>query len=219
MYSSQESTFVPLFPLPLVLFPYMPLPLHVFEPRYRVMIRNCIEHKQPFGLIRAGTTGTAWAGCLAEIRSVLQRFEDGRFDILSFGTQRFSVLNFDTSKEYLQASVRPFSDTDASEPEPAPELKLRAVELFLEFARLNGRKPAPANLDRMSREEFSFLICQGELFSLEEKQELLELRDTEERILRCSRRLEEGIHQRKSLALVEQQLKGPTIEELKRLLS
>jgi len=217
--SSESQQFIPLFPLPLVLFPYMPLPLHVFEPRYRTMIHACMEEKQPFGLIRAGTAGTSWAGCLAEVRTVLQRFDDGRFDILSFGLQRFSVLNFDTSKEYLQAEVRPFRDSVAPQDEIDPELRNTAIELFMEFAQLNGRKVSESNLKNMPDEELSFMMCHGELFSIAEKQELLELRDTRLRLDRCTTRLVDGIQQRVKLSRVEQHLKGPSREELQKLLN
>ncbi|TVR90649.1 MAG: hypothetical protein EA428_07895 [Spirochaetaceae bacterium] len=217
--NSDDEQFIPLFPLPLVLFPYMPLPLHVFEPRYREMIHSCMEEKKPFGLIRAGANGTSWAGCLAEVRTVLQRFDDGRFDILSFGIQRFSVISFDTSKDYLQAAVRPFRDAEQPEVEPAPELRETAIELFMEFARLNGRKVSQKNLNKMPDEELSFMMCHGELFSLAEKQELLELRDTRLRLNRCATRLSDGIDQRVKLSQVEKHLKGPSLAELQKLLN
>ncbi|MCA1753724.1 MAG: LON peptidase substrate-binding domain-containing protein [Spirochaeta sp.] len=217
--SSQDEQLIPLFPLPLVLFPYMPLPLHIFEPRYRDMIHSCMEEKRPFGLIRAGTQGTSSAGCLAEVRTVIQRFEDGRLDILSFGLQRFSVLSFDTSKEYLQAKVRPFRDATQDQFEIAAELRTIAIELFIKFAKLNGRKVSEPDLTKMPNEELSFMLCHGELFSLAEKQELLELRDTRLRIDRCTARLSDGVDQRVKLSRVEQHLKGPSIKELQRLLN
>lgn len=217
--SAESQQFIPLFPLPLVLFPYMPLPLHIFEPRYRAMIHTCMEEKQPFGLIRAGTDGTAWAGCLAEVRTVLKRFDDGRFDILSFGIERFSVLNFDTSKEYLQASVRPFRDDLQTQDEIPPQVREKAIKLFSKFTKLTGRNVSERSLRNMPDEELSFMLCHGELFSLSEKQELLESRDTRLRLDRCTTRLSDGIQQRVKLSRVEQHLKGPSIEELQRLLN
>ena len=104
---------MPLFPLKnVVLFPGMMLPLHIFELRYREMINRCIEEKIPFGvlLIEEGqevgdTAKPHMVGTAARITRV-ERYEDGRMDIVALGTQRFRVVDFDHSKSYLSGSVR-----------------------------------------------------------------------------------------------------------------
>lgn len=106
-----ESMQLPIFPLRLVLFPGMMLPLHIFEPRYREMIHHCLETQSPFGvvLIKEGQeTGEAArpyeVGTAARITKV-EKLPDGRMNIMSVGTRRFRIEALDHSQAYLQATV------------------------------------------------------------------------------------------------------------------
>ena len=84
---------LPLFPLDLVLLPGAPAPApHLFEPRYKEMISECLEQKKPFGIVRASDEGVAGIGCTAEILSVTKKYDDGRMDILARGVDHFEVL-------------------------------------------------------------------------------------------------------------------------------
>ncbi len=76
---------IPLFPLNVVLLPGADLPLHIFEPRYREMVKNCLEEKSEFGMLLSLPKGVARVGCTAEILDVVKRYEDGRMDILTAG--------------------------------------------------------------------------------------------------------------------------------------
>jgi len=78
---------LPLFPLDLVLFPGASLPLHIFEPRYREMISECLDQKKSFGVVRAKEDGVAEIGCTAEIITVTQKYPDGRMDIVTEGAE------------------------------------------------------------------------------------------------------------------------------------
>src|SRR5947209_9382030 len=79
-----EGKLLALFPLDLVLLPGIPLPLHVFEPRYREMIGECISGKLPFGVVRAKEEeGIAEVGCTADILTVTKEYDDGRMDIVT----------------------------------------------------------------------------------------------------------------------------------------
>ena len=72
---------LPLFPLDLVLLPGVPLPLHIFEPRYKEMIKECLEKKSQFGIVRAKEEAFVNTGCTAEIINVLKTYPDGRMNI------------------------------------------------------------------------------------------------------------------------------------------
>ncbi len=80
---------LPLFPLDLVLLPGVPLPLHIFEPRYKEMIRECLDQKRPFGIVRAKDESFVNIGCTADIMNVLKTYPDGRMNILVEGQKRF----------------------------------------------------------------------------------------------------------------------------------
>ena len=141
---------IPLFPLHTVLAPGIALPLHVFEERYRAMVRHCLDSSVPFGvvLIREGSEvaprdgGTqelsiAGVGTFAEIREA-SRYADGRWDLLAVGTSRFVVREVQTDMEpYLVAEVDPYPDQPGkSDPEVAEELAGRVTRRFVDYLRL-----------------------------------------------------------------------------------
>lgn len=101
---------IPIFPLDVVLFPYAPLQLHIFEERYKEMIGECLQRNAEFGVVRSQTEGLAIMGCTARIRSVLRRYPDGRLDILCEGTCRFEIEQLDNDRSFLQAEVDLFDD-------------------------------------------------------------------------------------------------------------
>ena len=84
---------LPLFPLKLVLLPYEILPLHIFEPRYKQMVKNAIESKQPFGIVLKEEEGVYKKGCRVEVTKVLQKYPNGEYDIIVKGIERFKVLS------------------------------------------------------------------------------------------------------------------------------
>jgi uncharacterized protein len=111
---------LPLFPLNTVLFPGMPLPLHIFEYRYREMIAFCSENEKEFGvlLIKEGTEVGEPAtpfevGTMAKIVGI-DRLEDGRMNVVTVGTRRFKLLALSTDKQsYIVGDVEPLEDEDA----------------------------------------------------------------------------------------------------------
>ena len=104
---------VPLFPLGVVLFPGMMLPLHIFEPRYREMVRSCIEEHRLFGVLLAGDgdepSATGDIGTLAAIQECTE-LPDGRYNIVTVGVSRFRVLELIERESYLQARVETLPD-------------------------------------------------------------------------------------------------------------
>ena len=104
---------IPLFPLDVVLFPGAALPLHIFEERYREMVGECLAEKKAFGVVRADGEQMAIVGCTAKIVRVVQRYDDGRIDILCEGAERFEIEALDESRRFLQADVEFFDDNGA----------------------------------------------------------------------------------------------------------
>ena len=96
---------IPLFPLDIVLFPTMPLPLHIFEPRYKELVNRCLEERTEFGMVYAETSSIATVGCTAEITRTIKKYLDGRMDILAEGRAAFRILELVSDKEYYEAVV------------------------------------------------------------------------------------------------------------------
>ena len=148
------SSLLPIFPLELVLLPGVPLPLHIFEPRYKEMIAECLEQKKPFGVVRASSAGVADIGCTAEIMSVTKKYDDGRMDILTRGVERFEVIHVNEDRSFLQAEISVVQDEDEAG-KPAAQMVTQAVRLHAEIAKLAGAELSgpdqhAGNLDRKS---------------------------------------------------------------------
>jgi len=181
---------LPLFPLHVVLFPDMPLPLHIFEPRYREMIMRCREEKSPFGviLIRDGDDAGGEAlphlvGTTARITQY-EELPDGRMNILVFGETRFRVTRTSYDKPYLSAQVEPFREDSAKAPEakPATEAVAGLFKKYLHtlFA-MTGRSLSALQLPQ-EPEYLSYAIASVLQVPLAEKQRLLEIADTARRL-------------------------------------
>jgi len=134
---------LPLFPLHTVLCPGVALPLKVFEERYRLMVRRCLEHDQPFGvvLIRdgrevgAGATSIATVGTIAEIREA-SKYSDGRFDLLVVGTRRFRIESVAVGREpYLVGEVTEL-DEPVGDAERAERLTTEVTQRFVRYLAL-----------------------------------------------------------------------------------
>jgi Lon protease-like protein len=129
------SPLLPLFPLDLVLLPGNPLPLHIFEPRYKELIGECLDGNKTFGIVRTKEEGIADIGCTAEIVEVTKKYPDGRLDILTAGRRRFEVLAVDQERSFLRAEVMYLEDEPRS---PSVDQADRALQLRSEIMQLAG---------------------------------------------------------------------------------
>ena len=128
------NRWIPLFPLPLVALPGDLVPLHIFEPRYRSLIADCLDAAESgafaeFGICLFHEEQLHDWGCLVRIDKILQRYPDGRLDILTHGTRPFRLLRVRDEKTYREAQVGLVED--APDEVPEPEL-LRRVESLCE---------------------------------------------------------------------------------------
>jgi Lon protease-like protein len=166
---------LPLFPLDVVLFPGTPLPLHIFEPRYKEMIGECLAQHRTFGVVRAVEQGLAEVGCTAEIVTVVKEYPDGRLDLVTEGRQRFELLRVTQERSFLQAEVLMIDDEPGT---PDQAEAARAVELHSELLAIAGAKPnLPVELSVLS-----FHLAGSVPLDLDFKQRLLSLRSEPERL-------------------------------------
>jgi Lon protease-like protein len=168
---------IPLFPLGLVLVPDELLPLHIFEERYRDLVHDCLEGQRPFGIVLFQDGRLSQVGCTAEIKKVVQRYEDGRLDIVVAGRARFRVGDMDRSRSYLQAQVEPIPDATAEADLPDRE---RLITQHIKLLELAGRTPSPTVYQ--DRETLSYFIALNAGLAVDEKQEMLEMPGERERI-------------------------------------
>jgi Lon protease-like protein len=187
----RSEPLLPLFPLELVLFPHVNLPLHIFEPRYKEMIADCLQNYWEFGILAVENGRVQNIGCTASIAEVLERFPDGRMNILTRGRRRFEVSDLNEEKSYLRGNAK-FFDDDTNEPAPE-DARRKVMELYnqlRERAELENERfhePRPTANDS----QLSFRLMAGIPADLNWKQELLELRSEPERLVRVTRYIEQ----------------------------
>ncbi|HYT83791.1 MAG TPA: LON peptidase substrate-binding domain-containing protein [Gemmatimonadales bacterium] len=178
---------LPIFPLPLVLFPGTTQPLHIFEPRYRTLLSDCLDGDRRFGIAYAAPDkpsdpAPGDVGCIAHILST-QTLPDGRSDILTTGERRFVLLEWlATDKPYRVARVEEFED-DAGE---APEAEDLATDVRRDFLRvLEALEHDPPELP-VDPEALSFRVAAALELEPPAKGALLAIRSTTVRLRRLA---------------------------------
>jgi len=167
---------LPLFPLDVVLLPGTPIPLHIFEPRYKEMVGECLAQKTPFGIVRAKEDGIAEIGCTAEILEVTKRYDDGRMDIVCEGRRRFEVMGLNEERAFLQADVSYFDDEPGRVAAGSVD---EALRLYRELLRL---VEAESEGLEAGTPQLSFHLAAPMPLDLDFKQTLLGMRSEQERI-------------------------------------
>lgn len=180
---------IPLFPLNVVLMPGTPLPLHIFEERYKQMVDECLESETEFGMVLADESGTRRVGCTAKIVELVQRYEDGRMVILVEGSQRFELNNVLTGKPYYVGDVEYLEDSSGEDVTALAEECIALLERVIEAATEGSVgievEPPYRNL--------SFAIAGRIEFDLETRQEILELPTEKERLGKVKELLTEAV--------------------------
>jgi Lon protease-like protein len=188
-----HSRHIPLFPLKAVVFPRTPLPLHIFEERYKEMVGDAIRDKSEFGVVMTIENGIANAGCTVMVEKVLETYPDGRMDILTRGQRRFEIVSLDEEKDYLQGEVNYFDDDDF---EPASsELRDRVLSNYQVLSDLTPREQGEPNLEDR---QLSFQLAQS-LPDLDFLHTLLRQRSEVERLKQLNQYLNEYIPRQKTI--------------------
>jgi Lon protease-like protein len=170
---------IPLFPLNVVLMPGAPLPLHIFEDRYKQMVDECLQHESEFGMVFADESGTRKVGCTAKIVELVERYDDGRMLILVEGSRRFRLNNVLTGKPYYVGEIEFFEEEPEEQDvqalaEECIALLERVVEAATEGSVGIEIDPPYKNL--------SFAIAGRVEFEAETRQQILELTSERERL-------------------------------------
>jgi Lon protease-like protein len=188
------SEMLPLFPLGTVLYPGMLLPLHIFEDRYRQLIQDLLDgtESRRFGVIAIrkgretgidGVQSLYDVGCTATLRRV-ERHDDGRFDIVTVGTQRFRLRGLDETRPYLRGEVEMLADdvVDPVAAQPAVRASQAAFRAYLDA--LTEWGGATVRVEELPDEPvlLSFIIAAAMVIDLPERQALLAESDTLRRL-------------------------------------
>lgn len=175
-----------LFPLGTVLFPGALLPLHIYEPRYRQLLRECIEQQQPFGINLFDGGDLHLVGCTARVHGILRHYEDGRFDVLVIGVRRYVLQSFDDgAKPYLIGTIE-YLDDRADSP-VSVDLYRRCVALYHQlvaraFPDAERYMLPPESIPDLEGTTPSFFMAQKAGLTLMQKQVILSLQSENDRL-------------------------------------
>ena len=211
-------TELPLFPIPVVLFPGVPLPLHIFEPRYKQMLEDIRVTNNLFALAYFDSTtseldlpAVGQIGCVAEVTET-QTFPDGRSNILTIGVVRYRIDSYvERGDPYFVARVSYFEDDDSDE----GNLTSAATEVAEKFTRIaravrtiNDERINLPDISDTEPQRLSFLVAAAMEVEVEVKQELLELRSTAERLERLKGMLNQAVDSYEERARIHDLAKG-----------
>jgi uncharacterized protein len=188
------SETLPLFPLGTVLYPGLLLPLNIFEERYRELVRNLLDGPEPrrFGVIAIrkgretgvdGISALYQIGCTATVREVAEQ-DDGRYHLVTVGTQRFRLASLDTSRPYLQGEVDLLAEEVGDE--AAAGLAVHAVQRGFHgyVEALASRESVEVTVPELPDEPLllSYLVAASMILDLSVRQDLLAEPDAERRL-------------------------------------
>lgn len=214
----RDVTELPVFPLPVVLFPGVPLPLHIFEPRYRRMLQDIRVTNNLFGVANFDpTTATLEAppkghiGCVAEVTET-QTFPDGRSNILTVGVVRYRIDSYiERGDPYLVAKVSYFEDDDEDEATLAGLTK-EVADDFTRIAQavrtINDERTNLPDISNTEPQRLSFLVAAAMEIDADVKQEMLELRSTFTRLERLRSMLSLAVKGYEERARIHELAKG-----------
>ena len=173
-----ESWELPLFPLDLVLLPAVKVPLRIFEERYKLMTNKCLDEKLEFGIVWGNDDSFREVGCAVRVANLIDRFSDGRMNILIEGTRRFKVIERFDVHPYISVLVEEVRD----DPEkPDGDLGSSVQDLYSETLRLSYGWLQPEK-EEVDLADLPFVVAAGLDLPLSEKQALLETRSVNRRL-------------------------------------
>jgi ATP-dependent Lon protease len=175
-----------LFPLGVVLLPTERVPLHIFEPQYRELIGECLEATTDFGFVLGDESDTRQIGTRASVTEVLNRFADGRLDVVVEGGERFRIVESTEGRSFRTALIEPYDDVLD---EAATAVVDRALALFGRLVDLTG---SDVDVPLPESAQLSFELASRFDFAPPLKQELLEERSEGVRLDRVCEILEEA---------------------------
>lgn len=191
-----SETVIPIFPLGLVLLPRMSLPLHIFEDRFKQMIKACLAQDKVFGIVYFSGEQFETKGCTARIIKILKRYDDGRLDLVTKGENRFRIKELFDEMPYLEAQVELFDDhpEESADSEASQKMAHTCIQLLKQINTITDQYAAVEFNDRLDTKSVSFLAAACDGFSYREKQQFLEMTVTSKRLQKTAKALEKLVH-------------------------
>ena len=166
---------LPLFPLNIVVLPFEVVPLHIFEPRYKKMVKNSITQAEPFGIVFKDNRNIDTMGCAVEITKVIKTYTSGEYDIVVTGKKRFKIMNRTKNGDLWIGHVKFFQDQEVGDNNLFKELQDEYLRVLLKFG-------IEDNMELHLNKKLSFEFVKGILLPIPIKKKLLELANENDRL-------------------------------------
>ena len=166
---------LPLFPLNIVVLPFEVVPLHIFEPRYKKMVKNSIAQAEPFGIVFKDNRNIDTMGCAVEITKVIKTYTSGEYDIVVTGKKRFKIMNRTKNGDLWIGHVKFFQDQKVGDNNLFKELQDEYLRVLLKFG-------IEDNMELHLNKKLSFEFVKGILLPIPIKKKLLELANEKDRL-------------------------------------
>ena len=166
---------LPLFPLNLIILPYEVLPLHIFEERYKLMVKNSLENNSPFGIILNEEKGIYSKGCIVQVTKVFKEYENGEYDILVKGLDKFNVIKTKIDGDTVIGEVELITFNEEPDISLINQIQNSYLKVLIKYGVDN-------NLDQYMSKKISYDFLSGIQLPIELKKALIDLDIETERL-------------------------------------
>ena len=167
---------IPLFPLNIIVLPYEEVPLHIFEPRYKKMIKNSIKENSPFGIVLDNSGNIDNLGCSLFVTKIIKEYKSGEYDLIATGSKRFKILDKEMQDDLWIGEIRYIDEKKIDNKEIIKKVQNRYLELLMKLGKNK-------NFENYIKIETSYEFLKGISLPIEFKKDMLSIDSELERLI------------------------------------
>ena len=167
---------IPLFPLNIIVLPYEEVPLHIFEPRYKKMIKNSIEENSPFGIVLDNSGNIDDLGCSLFVTKIIKEYKSGEYDLIATGSKRFQILDKEKQDDLWIGEIKYIDEKKINNKEIIKKVQNRYLELLMKLGKNK-------NFENYIKIETSYEFLKGISLPIEFKKDMLSIDSELERLI------------------------------------
>ena len=167
---------IPLFPLNIIVLPYEEVPLHIFEPRYKKMIKNSIKENSPFGIVLDNSGNIDNLGCSLYVTKIIKEYKSGEYDLIATGSKRFKILEKEKQDDLWIGKIKYINEEKITNKEIIKKVQNRYLELLMKLGKNK-------NFENYIKIETSYEFLKGISLPIEFKKDMLTINSELERLI------------------------------------
>tara|TARA_B100000073_G_scaffold326535_1_gene311315 strand:- start:699 stop:1280 length:582 start_codon:yes stop_codon:yes gene_type:complete len=167
---------IPLFPLNIIVLPYEEVPLHIFEPRYKKMIKNSIKENSPFGIVLNNSGNIDNLGCSLYVTKIIKEYKSGEYDLIATGSKRFKILEKEKQDDLWIGEIKYINEEKITNKEIIKKVQNRYLELLMKLGKNK-------NFENYIKIETSYEFLKGISLPIEFKKDMLSINSELERLI------------------------------------